>query len=90
MPKPPSDWITLAEAVDILAEGNIRVSRSTLARWAREGRVQSARPGRTIYVRRSQIRLMLHPRGHGGIPDVPLPRTDTPPGQVHLFDDPDE
>jgi excisionase family DNA binding protein len=84
--KPPSDWITLAEAAGILAAANIRVSPSTLGRWAREGRIQSARPGRLIYVRRSQIRAMLRPKGRGGIPDVPLPVTTDAPGQEALFE----
>ncbi len=86
MPKPPSDWITLADAARILAAANIRVSPSTLGRWAREGRIQSARPGRLIYVRRSQVRAMLRPRGRGGIPDVPLPAPSDAPGQEALFE----
>lgn len=87
MAKPPSDWITLADASRLLATANIRVSPSTLGRWAREGRIQSTRPGRYVYVRRSQIRLMLQPRGHAGVPDVPLPAHSDTPGQVALFDD---
>ncbi len=87
MAKPPSDWITLSEASRLLAVANIRVSASTLGRWAREGRIQSTRPGRFVYVRRSQIRAMLQPRGRGGVPDVPLPPPDDTPGQVALFDD---
>ena len=86
MPKPPSDWITLADAAGILAAANIRVSPSTLGRWAREGRIQSARPGRLIYVRRSQIRAMLLPKGRGGVPDVPLPAPADSPGQEALFE----
>lgn len=62
MPRAASDWITLAQAVEILAASNVRVSRSTLARWATSGRLQSIRPGRTIYVRRAQIRAMLQPK----------------------------
>ena len=87
MPKPPSDWITLAQASAILAGSSIRVSPSTLGRWAREGRIQSARPGRLIYVRRTQIRSMLLPRGRPGVPDVPLPPPAEAPGQVALFGD---
>jgi excisionase family DNA binding protein len=56
-----ADWISLAEAVEIFAEANVPVSRSTLARWARSGRLQSIRPGRRIYVRRAQVRAMLRP-----------------------------
>jgi hypothetical protein len=87
VPKPPSDWITLAEASGILAGANIRVSASTLGRWAREGRIQSARPGRAIYVRRTQIRSMLLPKGRPGVPDVPLPAPIDSPGQAALFGD---
>jgi excisionase family DNA binding protein len=87
VPRPPSDWITLAEASAVFAAANIRVSRSTLARWARDGKIQSTRPGRLIYVRRSQIRAMLRPRGRSGVPDVPLPPPVDAPGQEALFED---
>jgi excisionase family DNA binding protein len=62
MPRIASDWISLSEAEAIFASANIRISRSTLARWARDGRLQSIRPGRRVYVRRAQIRSMLQPR----------------------------
>jgi excisionase family DNA binding protein len=71
----------------VLASAHIRVSPSTLGRWAREGRIQSVRPGRRVYVRASQIRAMLHPRGRGGVPDVPLPAAGDTPGQEALFGD---
>ena len=87
VPKPPSDWITLAEACGILAAANIRVSKSTLGRWARDGRIQSARPGRVVYVRRAQIRSMLLPKGRPGVPEVPLPPPGDTPGQGALFED---
>lgn len=62
MPRAPSDWVTLAEAADILGAANVSVSTSTLARWVRAGRLQSIRPGRRIYVRRAQVRALLTPR----------------------------
>lgn len=65
MPRPPSDWITLAEAQEIFAAANIEITTSTLARWARSGRLVSIRPGRRIYVRRAQIRGLLTPRRRG-------------------------
>ena len=65
MPRPASDWITLREAADILAASNVHVSRDTLARWAKSGRLQSIRPGRLIYVRRAQVRSLLTPRRRG-------------------------
>lgn len=65
MPRAVSDWITLAEAEGIFRAANVSVSRSTLARWARTGRLQSIRPGRRIYVRRAQVRAMLRPASKG-------------------------
>ena len=61
MPRLASDWISLAEAAEIFAAANVPVSRSTLARWAKSGKLQSIRPGRLIYVRRAQVRAMLRP-----------------------------
>ena len=71
MPRAVRDWITLAEAAAIFADANIPISKSTLARWARDGRLQSIRPGRRVYVRRAQIRAMLRPRR--GVPAEQLP-----------------
>jgi len=68
VPRPASDWITLAEAVEIFAASNIPISPSTLRRWARTGRLQSIRPGRRIFVRRAQVRSMLRPHGHRAVP----------------------
>jgi excisionase family DNA binding protein len=78
MPKPASDWITLREASDIFAAANIAISRDTLARWAKSGKLQSIRPGRLIYVRRAQVRSMLSPRRRG----VPVEQL-----QPSLFED---
>jgi excisionase family DNA binding protein len=79
MPRVPSDWITLTEAVRIFSDAGVSVSRSTLARWARSGKLQSIQPGRTIYVRRAQVRSMLRPRRSTGVR-----ATDVQPG---LFED---
>jgi excisionase family DNA binding protein len=79
MPRVPSDWITLTEAVRIFSDAGVSVSRSTLARWARSGKLQSIQPGRTIYVRRAQVRSMLRPRRSNGVR-----ATDVQPG---LFED---
>jgi excisionase family DNA binding protein len=68
-----SDWISLTEAARIFAEANVPISRSTLARWAHSGKLQSIQPGRQIYVRRAQVRSMLRP-GKRGI------RADQMPG----------
>ena len=63
MARPPSDWITLAEASALLAASGVGVSPATLGRWARTGRLQRIRPGHLVYVRRGQIRALLRPRG---------------------------
>ena len=65
MPRPATDWITLAEAAEVFARANVTISPSTLARWARSGKLQSIRPGRKIFVRRAQIRSLLQPRRRG-------------------------
>jgi len=78
MPRPASDWITLREASEIFAAANIEISRDTLARWAKSGKLQSIRPGRLIYVRRAQVRSMLTPKRRG----VPIERL-----QPGLFED---
>jgi hypothetical protein len=68
VPRTPSDWITLQEATAIFAAANVSISPSTLARWARDGKLQTIRIGRRIYVRRGQIRAALQPPRRG----VPL------------------
>lgn len=65
MPRLASDWISLAEAAEIFAAANVPISRSTLARWAASGKLQSIRPGRLIYVRRAQVRHLLQPHRRG-------------------------
>jgi excisionase family DNA binding protein len=67
VPRPASDWISLAEAAQIFAEANVPISRSTLARWAHSGKLQSIQPGRSIYVRRAQVRSMLRPGRRRGL-----------------------
>jgi len=82
MPRVASDWISLSEAAGIFAEANVPVSSSTLARWARTGKLQSIQPGRKIYVRRAEVRAMLRPRKRKGIHAQRL--------QPSLFEDLDE
>lgn len=79
MPRVASDWISLTEAARIFADANVSISRSTLARWAHSGKLQSIQPGRSIYVRRAQIRSMLRPSRRKGVKV-----TDVQPG---LFED---
>lgn len=65
MPRVVSDWISLSDAASIFAEANVPISRSTLARWAHSGKLQSIQPGRQIFVRRAQVRAMLRPTRRG-------------------------
>lgn len=62
MTRAVADWITLAEAAELLAAANVHVRPETLGRWARSGRLQSIKPGGRRYVRRAQIRALLRPR----------------------------
>jgi predicted site-specific integrase-resolvase len=65
VPRIASDWISLAEAAEIFASAGIPISTSTLARWAKDGKLQSVQPGKRIYVRKAQVRSMLTPRRRG-------------------------
>jgi hypothetical protein len=55
----PTDWITLAEAADILAAANIRFRPSTIGGWARTGRLQSIKLGGRRFVRRAEVRALV-------------------------------
>ncbi|MFV2062359.1 MAG: helix-turn-helix domain-containing protein [Chloroflexota bacterium] len=61
MPRVASDWISLSEAAQVFTAANVPITSSTLARWARSGKLQSIQPGRKIYVRRAEVRAMLRP-----------------------------
>jgi hypothetical protein len=63
MPKPPSDWISLSDAAELLAAANVRFTPGTIGRWARQGHLQSIKLGNKRFVRRTQIRSLLRPRG---------------------------
>ena len=45
MPASAGDWITLAEAAEILQAANVRFLPSTIGRWARNGTLQSIKLG---------------------------------------------
>jgi hypothetical protein len=60
----PSDWITLAQAAEILAAANIRFKPETIGRWARTGRLQSIKLGGRRFVRRGQVRALVVPARH--------------------------
>jgi len=56
-----SDWITLAEAADLLAAANVRFRRETIGGWARNGKLQSIKIGGRRFVRRGEVRALLTP-----------------------------
>jgi predicted site-specific integrase-resolvase len=62
MARTASDWITLAEAAEILGAANVHVRPETLGRWARTGRLQTLKIGGRRYVRRAEVRALLRPR----------------------------
>ena len=58
-----ADWITLAEATEILAAANVRFRPETIGSWARTGRLSSIKLGGRRYVRRGEVRaLVVAPR----------------------------
>ena len=56
-----ADWISLAEAAEILELANIRFKASTIGSWARTGKLQSIKLGGRRYVRRGEVRALLTP-----------------------------
>ena len=55
----PTDWITLAEAAEILAAANIHFTSATIGGWARGGRLQSIKLGGRRFVRRAEVRALV-------------------------------
>ncbi len=71
MPKPPSDWISLSDAAELLAAANVHFTTGTIGRWARIGHLQSVKIGNKRFVRRSQVRGLLRPtHGHADHEDA--------------------
>jgi hypothetical protein len=66
----PTDWITLAEASEILAAANVHFRPSTIGGWARSGRVQSIKLGGRRFVRRGEIRALVTPPRRVRVEDV--------------------
>lgn len=56
-----SDWITLDEAVEILAAANIHFRASTIGSWARSGKLSSIKLGGRRFVRRGEVRALIAP-----------------------------
>ncbi len=54
-----ADWITLAEAQEILASVNVHFTTSTIGAWARAGRLQSIKLGGRRFVRRGEVRALV-------------------------------
>ena len=73
----PTDWITLAEAAEILAAANVHFTTSTIGGWARAGRLQSIKLGGRRFVRRGEVRALIAAPRRVRIEDV----------QPVLFDD---
>jgi len=55
----PTDWITLKEAVEILAAANVHFASSTIGGWARAGRLQSIKLGGRRFVRRGEVKALV-------------------------------
>ena len=56
-----TDWISLAEAVEILASANVHFQPSTIGSWARNGRLQSIKLGGRRFGRRGEVRALIAP-----------------------------
>ena len=55
----PADWISLAEASEVLQAANITFRPATIGGWARAGRLQSIKLGGRRYVRRGEVRTLI-------------------------------
>jgi hypothetical protein len=65
-----SDWITLAEAAELLRAANVHFRPSTIGAWARTGKLQSIKLGGRRFVRRGEVRALLTPRRRVRATDV--------------------
>jgi hypothetical protein len=65
-----SDWITLAEAADLLRAANVHFRPSTIGAWARSGKLQSIKLGGRRFVRRGEVRALVTPRRRVRATDV--------------------
>jgi hypothetical protein len=54
-----ADWITLAEAAEILAGANIHFRPETIGSWARTGRLSSIKLGGRRFVRRGEVKALV-------------------------------
>jgi hypothetical protein len=70
MPGSAADWISLAEAAEILEAANIRFRPSTIGGWARSGRLQSIKLGGRRFVRRGEVRALVAAPRRGRAADL--------------------
>jgi len=54
-----SDWISLAEAAEILRAANVHFRPTTIGGWARSGRLQSIKLGGRRFVRRGEVKALV-------------------------------
>jgi hypothetical protein len=54
-----TDWITLAEAAEILEQANVRFTPATIGGWARSGKLQSIKLGGRRFVRRGEVKALV-------------------------------
>ncbi len=54
-----ADWISLAEASEVLRAANIHFRPATIGGWARAGRLQSIKLGGRRFVRRGEVRALI-------------------------------
>ena len=54
-----TDWITLAEAAEILGQANVRFTPATIGGWARSGKLQSIKLGGRRFVRRGEVKALV-------------------------------
>jgi hypothetical protein len=59
VPTSAADWISLAEAADILEAANIRFKPATIGGWARTGKLQSIKLGGRRFVRRGEVKALV-------------------------------
>src|SRR3954451_7279926 len=65
-----TDWITLAEAAEILEQANVRFSPATIGGWARAGKLQSIKLGGRRFVRRGEVKALVAGRRRVKAEDV--------------------
>ena len=54
-----ADWITLAEASEILGAANVHFRPETIGAWARTGKLQSIKLGGRRFVRRGEVKALV-------------------------------